>query len=282
MTNSTETNEDLFLTAFSYLDGLSVLGILILTYNVLYYISYYWCCVSRANHIIATRLLPLQIYAEDLTVIIKKLRNRMLTARLGELQKRYEEFIQSDRYCHVQVPYERAWGHCCETPLEYSFELCKYTKKGKKIYIEREFYKRWDRCGFAYAIARLLSCGYCRLVDTSDETRKEVAEKDIFKGIYPPYYPRHMKGMEVTRLDYVIQRGRTQKKPHIPCKTPAKSLCRCFNAYWSGWELENLELALKAELDAQHLAKDLNIGELDFDLTYRNPAPRNELRDATT
>ena len=276
MTNSTESNIDLFLTAFSYLDGLSVLGILILTYNVLYYISYYWCCVSRANHVIATRLLPLQIYAEDLTVIIDGLRNKTLTSRLGELQKRYESFIQSDQYCHVQIPYDRAWGNCCEIPLEYSFELCKYTNDGKKIYIEREFYKRWDRCGIAYAFARLFSCGYYRLVDTGENTRLVVKEKDIFKGIYPPYYPRHMRNMERLYLDTrkISRRSGIVKRTHIPCKTPAKSLCRCFNAYWGGWELENLELALKAELDAQHLAKDLGVDlALEFDL--HNPMLRN-------
>lgn len=132
-------------TVDNYLIGISSMGFMLLSYQIIFYVSSAWIWYSSVDHKIKMRLLPLQIYMKDMDRIIEKLVQKGIAKRrienLEKLVEEYNEFIEFDNFCWVKSknPIYEKWKKakngrkrkkCCNRhnppPLRFVYELCEY------------------------------------------------------------------------------------------------------------------------------------------------------------
>ena len=282
----------------NYFIGISTMGIMLLIYQIITYSIYIYNWWSASDHNIKVRLLPLQIYMRDIEAIIdnlNKTKNENRTLHLRKIRTEYNELIEADKYCWIQYVnpaykhqkfYRKCW--CCgkvQTP-RFLYEMCvykevyttKYSKfpilkpttskwsklkeraahfESKKIAIQRNMYT--SSSGF-YAFAYIFTCGYmCGSPRYVKAAPLEVDSKDVFFGRYQPYIVNtQMKTVDLDQ-NLFIETGERIKTKHRKMDGFHDSLARFCCGWWMGWTLQDMELAIKAEFDEEHLKSDLNI-----------------------
>jgi len=270
----------------NYFIGISTLGIMLLVYQIITYGIYIYNWWSASDHNIKVRLLPLQIYMRDIEAIIEKLfekKNENRTEHLRKIKTEYNELIEADKYCWIkyvnpvykyQKFYRKCW--CCgkrPTP-RFLYEMCEYKevnnkfpilnpdtsnwvkiKERRKIAIQRKAYT--NSSGF-YSFAYIFTCGYmCGAPRYIEATPLQVNAKDVFFGRYRPYIGNtEMKPINLDENLFVD--GKTKTK-HRKAGGLNDSCARFCCGWWLGWTLQDMELAIKAEFDEEHLKSDLDI-----------------------
>jgi len=140
-------------------------------------------------------------------------------------------------------------------------------KKGKKIEILRQVYKD---ASWYYFVAYVLTLGYCCGTPYIQEAKSLVVNiKDVYLGRYKPYISDPgMKALDLDEDLFVVDRngndvfdakGEKISTKHRTVNGIDDSCSRFFCGWWLGWKLQDMELAVRAELDEEHLKTDLHI-----------------------
>ena len=275
----------------NYFIGISTMGIMLLIYQIITYSIYIYNWWSASDHNIKVRLLPLQIYMRDIEAIIDNLnkkKNENRTLHLRKIRTEYNELIEHHKYCWIKYvnpayKHQKYYRKCCccgkvQTP-RFLYEMCVYKEvsrsdrlpvlnnnplvrskikdPAKKIAIQRNMYT--SSSGF-YAFAYIFTCGYmCGSPRYVKAAPLEVDSKDVFFGRYKPYIVNtQMKTVDLDQ-NLFIETGERIKTKHRKMDGFHDSLARFCCGWWMGWTLQDMELAIKAEFDEEHLKSDLNI-----------------------
>ncbi len=129
----------------------------------------------------------------------------------------------------------------------------------KHIQIKRHVY---NQPSFYYTITYFLTLGYCcGTPSITRATPKKVLLTDVFMGRYKPYISDpYMKPVDLDDDLYIVDgNGEMVHTKHRKVGGIDDSLSRFFCGWWLGWTLQDMELALKSELNEEHLKTDLNI-----------------------
>ena len=153
----------------NYFLGISTLGIMLLTYQIITYIIYIYNWYSSTGHNIKIRILPLQIYMRDIDAIIQKMQGNKFTTtglrrtvHLRKLKEQYYNFIEADKYCWIkyinpiyktqlknkQPLYQKPCFCCKKRPTpRFLYELCELDESwvqenGFVRYLNGEYTKR--------------------------------------------------------------------------------------------------------------------------------------------
>lgn len=137
----------------------------------------------------------------------------------------------------------------------------------KYVLIKRQVYKQPS---FYYTITYCFTLGYCCGTPSIIQAPpKKILRTNVFFGRYTPYISD--PGMKPVDLDdnlYITDangervrdaQGNFKRTKHRKIGGIDDSLSRFFCGWWLGWTLQDIELALKSELDEEHLKTDLNI-----------------------
>lgn len=329
----------------NYFLGISALGVMLLTYQIITYVLYIYNWYSSTDHNIKIRILPLQIYMRDIDAIIQKMQSSSdsstkfntaglrRTAHLRTLKEQYYNFIGADKYCWIKYsnpvykiqlknhkPLYQKPCFCCKkrpTP-RFLYELCeldeswaqengfvkylngkfsqqkvaRYDEEENKIEFSPNVKKNWQKVSlltknlaseyvqikrqvykepsFYYTITYCCTLGYCCGTPSLREAPpKKVLLTDVFLGRYKPYISDpDMKPVDLDEDLYMTDgngervhdaAGNLKRTKHRQVGGIDDSLSRFFCGWWLGWTLQDMELALKSELDEEHLRTDLNI-----------------------
>ena len=115
---------------------------------------------------------------------------------------------------------------------------------------------------FYYLVAYVLTLGYCCGTPYIQEAKSLVVNiKDVHFGRYKPYLAD--PDMTPVNLDFelftISHNGNKIQTKHRTVNGIDDSCSRFFCGWWLGWKLQDMELALRAELDEEHLKTDLHI-----------------------
>lgn len=230
----------------SYFIGIGTIGILLFIYQILYYLKLVYGWWVTNDHMIKLRLLPLQIYMRDMDKIIDSIDD---SQPLKERQKQYNEFIEASRYCWIKKnnpKYGKKKRKCVcfreQLVPKFTYELCEYERRDENIYIKRNThtlpkYMRW---------ILTFGCSGCR------KQGKDllVSEKNVFLGRYRPYLANEM---QIVDLDKGLVAER------VKVNGVDDSFLRFFCGYFKSASLQDLEIAVQAELNEENIKRNMKI-----------------------
>ena len=131
----------------------------------------------------------------------------------------------------------------------------------RKVYTDASFY---------YLVAYVLTLGYCCGTPYIQEAKSLVVNiRNVHFGRYKPYLTDSgMKALDLDKGLFVVDRngndvldakGEKISTKHRTVNGIDDSCSRFFCGWWLGWKLQDMELAVRAELDEEHLKTDLHI-----------------------
>jgi len=277
--------------------GIMLLVYQIITYSI--YIYNWWSSSDHDIKVRLLPLQIYMRDIDAIIYNLNKTKNKNRTEHLRNIRTEYNELIEADKYCWIQYEnpiYGRqllapsCWcGGKVQTP-RYLYEMCvykevyttKYTKyskfpilnhttswsklkertahfESKKIAIQRNMYT--SSSGF-YAFAYIFTCGYmCGSPRYVKAAPLEVDSKDVFFGRYRPYVVNtQMKTIDLDQKLFIeTETGEKIKMKHRKVGGFNDIWARFCCGWWMGWILQDMELAIKAEFDEEHLKSDLDI-----------------------
>lgn len=217
-----------------------------------------YCWVKYKNPVYETQLKNKKPLYQKPCFCCKKRPIPRVLYELCELDKSWVQGNGFDRYLN---------GEFSKRPDEKGNPTLTKNLASKHIQIKQQVY---NQPSFYYTITYFLTLGYC--CGTPSITKapsKKVLLTNVFLGRYKPYIlDPGMKPVDLDEDLYIIDgngkkvqdaEGNFTRTKHRKVGGIDDSLSRFFCGWWLGWTLQDLELALKSELDEEHLKTDLNI-----------------------